>query len=64
MLAVMHGGSDALALSNVSVKFLPANTTSHLQSFDGGIIQVEILPEVDAVHVDTCMPGTALANSA
>jgi len=25
-----HGGSDALGSSNVTVKFLPANTTSHL----------------------------------
>ena len=26
-----YGGSDTLALSNITVKFLPANTTSHLQ---------------------------------
>ena len=62
-----HGGSDALTLSNVTVKFLPANTTSHLQPLDGGIIQAfklryrQKLMEYILAHVDTCTSGTALA---
>ena len=63
-----HGGSDALALSNVTVKFLPANTTSHLQPLDGGIIQAfklrscqQKLMEYIIAQVDTCMSGTVLA---
>jgi len=35
-----HRDSNALASSNVTVKLLPADTTSHLQPLDGGIIQV------------------------
>ena len=46
-----HVGSDALGLSNVTVKFLPPSTTSHLQPRDGGIIQVEISPETNGVHI-------------
>jgi len=55
-----------LALSNITVKFLPANTT-HLQSLDGRIIQAfklryhQKLMEYILAHVDTCTSGTALA---
>ena len=49
------------------MKFLSANTTSHLQPLDGGIIQAfklryrQKLMEYILAHVDTCMSGTALA---
>ena len=62
-----HVGSDAIDLSNVTVKFLPLSTTSHLQPLDGGIIQAfklryrQKLMEYILAHVDTCMSGTALA---
>ena len=62
-----HGGSDALALSNVTVKFLPANTTSHLQPLDGGIIQAfklryrQKLMEYILARVNTCASGTDLS---
>ena len=62
-----HVGSDAIDLSNVTVKFLPPSTTFHLQPLDGGIIQAfnlryrQKLMKYILAHVDTCMPGTALA---
>ena len=62
-----HVGSDALGLSNVTVKFLPPSTTSHLQPLDGGIIQAfklryrQKLMEYKLAHVDASMSGTALA---
>jgi len=62
-----HGGSDALTLSNVTVKFLPANTTSHLQQLDGGIIHAFKLRyhqksmEYVLSLVDTCASGTTLS---
>jgi len=62
-----HGGSDALALSNVTDKFLPANTTSHLQPLNGGIIQAfkmryrQKLMEYILAHVETFTSGTTLA---
>ena len=62
-----HVGSDALGLSNVTVKFLPPSTTSYLQPLDGGIIQAfklryrQKLMECILAHVDASMSGTALA---
>jgi len=51
-----HGGSNALTLSNVTVKFLPANSTLHLQPLDGGIIQAFKLRyhHVDRIHIIPC----------
>ena len=34
-----HGEASVLALSNITVKFLPPNTTSCRQPLDAGIIQ-------------------------
>jgi len=56
-----HGGSDALASLNITVKFPPPNTTSR------GITQAfkmryhQKLMEYILAHVETCMSGTTLA---
>ena len=57
ILLFMDNVSSHALVSNVTVKFLPANTTSHSQPLDGGIIQAFKLryhPEVDGVYISPC----------
>ena len=64
-----HGGASILNLSNVTCKFLPANTTSCLQPLDAGIIQMfklhfrkQLLTHV-IVRIDGCSSATEVTKS-
>ena len=59
-----HGGASVLSLSNVTVKFLPPNTTSCLQPLDAGIIQAFKLhfPKQLLTHVMTRIDSCSSAS--
>ena len=62
-----HGGASELALSNITVRFLPPNTTSSLQPLDAGIIQAfklhfrkQLLTHVIA-RIDSCSTASEVS---
>ena len=64
-----HGGASMLNLSNVTCKFLPANTTSCLQPLDAGIIKTfklhfrkQLSTHVIA-RIDSCSSATEVTKS-